>query len=172
MAAGLAFLSLPFWHSGAGWELLSKRSAGFMAEKQDLACPDNLFKGRCHFSPSHLLNIAPTFHQQRQSRQGIARTFIFKCSISPSKSSNSLEGGTLLKRNPCNWNKILYLPFVWQWSDWMFTIMQFYSTSHYRASVTTGTDHRSNKLKQNDSKAYQILQEKGSIFGLYLHLST
>lgn len=98
VAAWLAFLSLPFWHSGAGWELLSKTSVRFMAEKHDLARPDGLFEGRYHFSPSHLLNIAATFPQQRQSRQGKARTFIFKGSVSPSKSSKRPEREHTLKK--------------------------------------------------------------------------
>lgn len=60
-----------------------------------LSFPAGLFQGRYHFSPSHLLKIAPTFHQQRQSRQDMARAFIFKYSLLPSKSSNKhFDGST------------------------------------------------------------------------------
>lgn len=67
-----------------------------MQEKRDLACPSLSVYSRVsyHLSPSHLLKIAPTFHQQRQSRQDMARGFIFKYSPLPSKSSNRL--GTIL----------------------------------------------------------------------------
>lgn len=62
-----------------------------MAEKQDLAClPLSLYsRARYHFSPSHPLKIAATLQRQRQSGQGAARAFIFKCSLWPSKSSDA-----------------------------------------------------------------------------------
>lgn len=50
-----------------------------MEEKQDLACPSLTVYSRAAIIP-HLLKIDPTFHQQRQSRQDMARAFIFKYS--------------------------------------------------------------------------------------------
>lgn len=93
-ATAPAFLSLPFWCSCwcwarrpwvGWWEFLWTRNRTW------LVLPWQSIPGaRYHFSPSHLLKIAPTFHQQRQSRQDGARAFIFKYSILPSKSSDRL----------------------------------------------------------------------------------
>lgn len=67
-----------------GWELYGEETGPC------LSFSDSLFQGSYHFSPPHLLKIAFTFHQQRQSRQDMARAFIFKYSLLPSKSSNWL----------------------------------------------------------------------------------
>lgn len=74
-------------------ELLSKTSmSGRMGVlwRRNRTWPVLRWQGCYHFSLSHLLKIAPTFHQQRQSRQDMARAFIFKYSLLPSKSSNRL----------------------------------------------------------------------------------
>lgn len=105
-----------------------------MAEKQDLAClPLSLYsRARYHFSPSHPLKIAATLQRQRQSGQGAARAFIFKCSLWPSK-SNGADG--LMDALP----KIKGLRVVStlarverQIKRWILNFMHLYSTFHRR----------------------------------------
>ena len=99
VATGSAFLSLPFWHCAVGvgaaeQDIHEWEDGRFYGGETGpgLSFPDRLFQGCYHLSPSHLLKIAPTLHRQRQSRQDMARAFIFKFSLLPSKSS-SRPGG-------------------------------------------------------------------------------
>lgn len=91
------FLACPSDAVDSGLELLSKdihewEEGSFYGGETGpgLPFPVTLFQGRYHFSPSHLLKIAPTLQRQRQRRQDAARAFIFKCSLWPSKSSSRL----------------------------------------------------------------------------------
>lgn len=98
VATGPAFNML-FWHSRVGLKLLSKTSmSGRMGVlwKRNRTWPvlSRVYSRAAIIS--HLLKIAPTFHQQRQSRQDMARAFIFKYSLLPSKSNNRL-GNILLE---------------------------------------------------------------------------
>lgn len=138
-----------------------------MAEKQDPARPDNLFEGRYHFSPSHLLNIASTFPRQRQSRQGNARTFIFKkaayCQV---RAATGFWGGRIHAA------KIMFLWFGSE-STGCVTSCSFipHSIKECRLQEMI-TDPSQNETKVTQKIPRCCIQGHRSILGLYLHLAT
>lgn len=141
VATGPAPLSLP--PSDAvelGPELLSKEVHEWEARRfyggetgPCLSSTVTLFQGRYHFSPSHPLKIAATLQRQRQSRQGAARAFIFKCSLWPSKSNN---GDILMDALPkIKTRSRVFLTLAWverQIKRWILNFMHLYSTFHRR----------------------------------------
>lgn len=78
----VSFLTLQSWVGAAEQDVHEWEDRSFYGGETGpgLSFPHGLFQGGYHFSPSHLLKIAPTLHQQRQSRQDMARAFIFTCS--------------------------------------------------------------------------------------------
>lgn len=98
LAPGPVFLTLWSWVGAAEQDMHGWEDGSFMEEKHDLACPSRTVYSRAAITshPPYLLKIAFTFHQQRQSRQDMARAFIFKYSLLPSKRSNWL-GNILIK---------------------------------------------------------------------------